>query len=76
MIRYRVTLVFEHKRPEELKGIHRKNQSLKPIKNKTLITYDVVSNSLKVALEKLKVRMKDTKDYRYIEWIGGNRRKT
>ena len=76
MIRYRVHLVFEHKNPEKLGNIYRKNQSLIPLKNQIIVTYDVKVRSLEKALEKLKVRMKDTREYKFIEWRGGNRRKT
>ena len=75
MIRYRIELVFEHKNPKNLGGIYKKNKNLLPISNKMIIVYDVVSSSLKSALERIKIRMKDTKDYKFIKWQGGNRRK-
>jgi len=72
---YVIDLVFEPKDTKMLGKSCSKNKKLIPIKTEIIITYKVKTRSLETALEEIKIRMKDTKLLKYIEWRGGMRKK-
>lgn len=77
MIKYYIELQFRPKDPNILGSIYKKNQWIKPDKSDIYIRYEVSCRSINLekALKKLKVRMKDTKNYEFVAWKHIARRK-
>jgi len=77
MIYYKIDLYFKPKNPQKYFGSEwKKNQWLTPSQGTIIIKYQVKQKSLQKCLDKLKTRMKDTKDLEFIKYVSGSRVKT